>query len=67
MRGNHSLEAKEWFPPSATSIGAAVRCRFRRLFRLIRLTPCGLKAAPATDRPVVSLPLQESRLDKGRY
>ena len=47
-------------PPSATSIDAAVRCRFRRLFRLTRSTPCGLKAAPATGRPVVSLPLQES-------
>ena len=42
--------------PFATSIGAAVRCRFRRLFRLTRGAPCGLKAAPATGRPVVSLP-----------
>ena len=42
--------------PSAASIGAAVRCRFRRLFRLTRSTPCGLKAAPATGRLVVSLP-----------
>ena len=46
--------------PSAASIGAAVRCRFRRLFRLTRSTPCGLKAAPATGRPVVSPPSKKA-------
>ena len=52
-------------PPSAASIGAADRYRAPRLFRLTRSAPCGLKAAPATGRPVVSLPPSE-KADWGR-
>lgn len=39
-------------PPA--SIGATVLAHFRRLFRLTRSTPCGLKAVPAAGKPVVS-------------
>ncbi|MCI5565526.1 MAG: hypothetical protein MR400_07515 [Clostridiales bacterium] len=51
-------------PPFATSIDAAIRCRFRRMLRLTRSTPCGLKAAPAAGRPVVSLPLHEGYMSR---
>ena len=56
IAGETFLVSQRTSPPSATSIGAADRCRAHRLFRLTRGAPCALKAAPATGRPVVSLP-----------
>ena len=56
IAGETFLVSQRTSPPSATSIGAADRCRSHRLFRSTRGAPCALKAAPATGRPVVSLP-----------
>lgn len=53
------MACKGTVPSFAVSIGAAVRRRFRRLFRLNRSTPCALQAAPA-GRPVRSAPFQGS-------
>ena len=54
--GEAFFEGQRMSPPSAASIGAPVRCRSRRLFRLTHGSSCGLKAAPAAGRPAVSLP-----------
>lgn len=53
------MACKGTVPSFAVSIGAAVRRRFRRLFRLNRSTPCGPQAAP-DGRPVVPLPSMEA-------